>query len=140
MPFVPAKISRSRARFSRSFIAVLFHAVSDQLNDVTGGIVRIGAALPFVTLLCGAAIPVRNRSEEHTSELQSRRDLVCRLLLEKKKKKTNINEDINQKYTQLAIISTLHPQATPLISNTPTSRHRSPYTYHTLYTRHLLLS
>src|SRR5215471_20428389 len=29
------------------------------------------------------------RSEEHTSELQSRRDLVCRLLLEKKKKKQN---------------------------------------------------
>src|SRR5690349_22418323 len=29
------------------------------------------------------------RSEEHTSELQSRRDLVCRLLLEKKKKKNN---------------------------------------------------
>src|SRR6266536_1848926 len=28
------------------------------------------------------------RSEEHTSELQSRVDLVCRLLLEKKKKKT----------------------------------------------------
>src|SRR5690349_23156008 len=32
----------------------------------------------------------QNRSEEHTSELQSRRDLVCRLLLEKKKyKKTH---------------------------------------------------
>src|SRR2546421_2668747 len=29
----------------------------------------------------------RSRSEEHTSELQSRSDLVCRLLLEKKKKK-----------------------------------------------------
>src|SRR5438105_7732739 len=29
---------------------------------------------------------VRQRSEEHTSELQSRVDLVCRLLLEKKKK------------------------------------------------------
>src|SRR5438874_8094349 len=29
---------------------------------------------------------VRRRSEEHTSELQSRRDLVCRLLLEKKNK------------------------------------------------------
>src|SRR5438874_9539443 len=28
----------------------------------------------------------KDRSEEHTSELQSRRDLVCRLLLEKKKK------------------------------------------------------
>src|SRR5206468_8797263 len=30
-----------------------------------------------------------NRSEEHTSELQSRSDLVCRLLLEKKKKITS---------------------------------------------------
>src|SRR5438874_10761111 len=29
------------------------------------------------------------RSEEHTSELQSRRDLVCRLLLEKKKEQTS---------------------------------------------------
>src|SRR5690349_22897984 len=29
------------------------------------------------------------RSEEHTSELQSRRDLVCRLLLEKKKKNSH---------------------------------------------------
>src|SRR5690349_23596949 len=31
------------------------------------------------------------RSEEHTSELQSRRDLVCRLLLEKKKKTMTSN-------------------------------------------------
>src|SRR5436853_4063087 len=31
--------------------------------------------------------PRRSRSEEHTSELQSLRHLVCRLLLEKKKKK-----------------------------------------------------
>src|SRR5690349_23511340 len=30
-------------------------------------------------------VPQLHRSEEHTSELQSRRDLVCRLLLEKKK-------------------------------------------------------
>src|SRR5207253_5751169 len=35
-----------------------------------------------------AATP-RCRSEEHTSELQSRGHLVCRLLLEKKKKKKN---------------------------------------------------
>src|SRR5690349_22801330 len=32
-----------------------------------------------------ARCSIRARSEEHTSELQSRRDLVCRLLLEKKK-------------------------------------------------------
>src|SRR5690349_23262762 len=37
-------------------------------------------------LACGI-YPALLRSEEHTSELQSRRDLVCRLLLEKKKKK-----------------------------------------------------
>src|SRR5438874_7888894 len=37
------------------------------------------------------------RSEEHTSELQSRRDLVCRLLLEKKKKrKEKENEQIRK--------------------------------------------
>src|SRR3712207_8074338 len=36
------------------------------------------------------------RSEEHTSELQSRQYLVCRLLLEKKKKHTNtLYSDIN---------------------------------------------
>src|SRR5207249_8093061 len=36
-----------------------------------------------------AALAGIKRSEEHTSELQSRFDLVCRLLLEKKKKKKN---------------------------------------------------
>src|SRR5436190_18091657 len=34
---------------------------------------------------------VARRSEEHTSELQSHSDLVCRLLLEKKKKIHNVN-------------------------------------------------
>src|SRR2546421_2470274 len=34
------------------------------------------------------------RSEEHTSELQSRSDLVCRLLLEKKKKKQSKHQSI----------------------------------------------
>src|SRR5690606_42138257 len=36
----------------------------------------------------GQILPTNKRSEEHTSELQSRENLVCRLLLEKKKKKT----------------------------------------------------
>src|SRR2546422_3382729 len=35
------------------------------------------------------------RSEEHTSELQSRLHLVCRLLLEKKKKKESIYDVVN---------------------------------------------
>src|SRR5215813_4839568 len=37
------------------------------------------------------------RSEEHTSELQSRPHLVCRLLLEKKKKKKRSNNNKNKK-------------------------------------------
>src|SRR5699024_11958866 len=39
----------------------------------------------------------KERSEEHTSELQSRFDLVCRLLLEKKKKKNRRRSDTNVK-------------------------------------------
>src|SRR5436309_8612701 len=38
-----------------------------------------------------------SRSEEHTSELQSRENLVCRLLLEKKKKKKNSNTQLSNK-------------------------------------------
>src|SRR5947209_12768418 len=38
------------------------------------------------------------RSEEHTSELQSRQYLVCRLLLEKKKKKKKINKRNDKKH------------------------------------------
>src|SRR2546430_12040754 len=37
-----------------------------------------------------------SRSEEHTSELQSQSNLVCRLLLEKKKKTQNYQEHIKQ--------------------------------------------
>src|SRR5215469_18961064 len=39
----------------------------------------------FATVALEYCVPFPPRSEEHTSELQSRRDLVCRLLLEKKK-------------------------------------------------------
>src|SRR5687768_18162784 len=39
----------------------------------------------------GLQLEFINRSEEHTSELQSRLHLVCRLLLEKKKNKHNTN-------------------------------------------------
>src|SRR5690554_6970128 len=42
----------------------------------------LAAAKPVKT----TRLPVGERSEEHTSELQSRPHLVCRLLLEKKKK------------------------------------------------------
>src|SRR2546422_6071795 len=61
------------------------------------------ARAPVLFLLTAAAQPPRDeldelrvrigrRSEEHTSELQSRLHLVCRLLLEKKKKDTRKKE------------------------------------------------
>src|SRR5438034_5624769 len=42
---------------------------------------------------------ISRRSEEHTSELQSHSDLVCRLLLEKKKKKTHKNTHLKHQRT-----------------------------------------
>src|SRR5438874_8254848 len=54
------------------------------------------------------------RSEEHTSELQSRRDLVCRLLLEKKK---NHNKD--------SLPLSISTQTSPT-SKTECPRHASP--------------
>src|SRR2546428_9066962 len=42
----------------------------------------LGLGLPYIQR--AHSIPWQPRSEEHTSELQSRSDLVCRLLLEKK--------------------------------------------------------
>src|SRR5437588_6301634 len=50
--------------------------------------------------LTGGRIAVITRSEEHTSELQSHSDLVCRLLLEKKKK-TQKNQKQSNIQTQL---------------------------------------
>src|SRR2546421_5235593 len=48
----------------------------------------IGTAAEYIDVSSVGSMSIRMmRSEEHTSELQSRSDLVCRLLLEKKKKK-----------------------------------------------------
>src|SRR5690349_23858294 len=55
-----------------------------QAIDVAHGSARVLGQLPSPRSQAAAAV----RSEEHTSELQSRRDLVCRLLLEKKNKHT----------------------------------------------------
>src|SRR5215471_4079992 len=57
------------------------------------------AGLAGVLSTAVAGLGSRARSEEHTSELQSRRDLVCRLLLEKKKKKTTTSKRIKKKLT-----------------------------------------
>src|SRR2546430_7565654 len=90
---------------------------------------NVADTLPTVVLLClslgfaaatdgpywAAAIDASGkhagRSEEHTSELQSQSNLVCRLLLEKKKKK-------NKTYTMRNIKKTFTPMYTPQQSHT----------------------
>src|SRR3712207_7092476 len=63
---------------------------------------RTGASEPTTACSCSPG-----RSEEHTSELQSRQYLVCRLLLEKKKKSPSyINLYIKLHHTTIA--STFH--------------------------------
>src|SRR5260221_5593495 len=57
----------------------------------------IGLDAPGLQLSCNRLrIQPDGRSEEHTSELQSHSDLVCRLLLEKKKKREEQTIVINQ--------------------------------------------
>src|SRR2546427_7896458 len=64
-----------------------------QRHDLVVGVVMAGAnevRHPRIHEI----VPLRDgRSEEHTSELQSQSNLVCRLLLEKKKKKHNRSND-----------------------------------------------
>src|SRR5256884_4287919 len=54
----------------------------------------INEVVPGQFFLRAARIDGNTRSEEHTSELQSRLHLVCRLLLEKKKKTNTYNTTI----------------------------------------------
>src|SRR5688500_20037191 len=54
----------------------------------TGIDFETAATLPHAAILALQGLRDRRRSEEHTSELQSPCNLVCRLLLEKKKKTT----------------------------------------------------
>src|SRR5437660_7745959 len=56
---------------------------------------------PPLASACG--VVVRGRSEEHTSELQSRGHLVCRLLLEKKKKKEKKQHKVTQSQRNMKI-------------------------------------
>src|SRR2546422_2262317 len=74
--------ANKRGHFARNFVQPAKH-------DVFAGVLHAGTL----------------RSEEHTSELQSRLHLVCRLLLEKKKKNQNtvIRSNVELTATQLKL-------------------------------------
>src|SRR5688572_30897547 len=67
-----------RIQQDRNHLQIISHQVVDFMTKIRL-LLRIPTTI-ITALTC--------RSEEHTSELQSQSNLVCRLLLEKKKKKT----------------------------------------------------
>src|SRR5260370_29342464 len=84
----------------------LFRSILFIIELMIGGVVPLALlASPAqrkqpTTLKLGALLTTGGRSEEHTSELQSHLNLVCRLLLEKKKKKKHLNADIRHHITE----------------------------------------
>src|SRR2546428_1888649 len=72
-----------RLKVSQSYLAMLEGGVRRMTPDLARRAMRVYDLAP--TALPPSERDRRPRSEEHTSELQSRSDLVCRLLLEKKK-------------------------------------------------------
>src|SRR5436853_3922339 len=69
--------------------------------------------IEWLQIVFAARNEIAPRSEEHTSELQSLRHLVCRLLLEKKKKKTqNLTTKMKQHRAASPQLSTQHRSTT----------------------------
>src|SRR5206468_11067295 len=87
---LPIFIAELAGDLPRAPIAKILGVGLAKNSGVRRGMVRdidettrsVAAALKDAERMAGARVP--DRSEEHTSELQSRSDLVCRLLLEKK--------------------------------------------------------
>src|SRR2546422_4439871 len=75
-----AELQRAEAALARGLFDEAVHALDGRITELV-------AAAKDRDLFGRRRGLTADRSEEHTSELQSRLHLVCRLLLEKKKKK-----------------------------------------------------
>src|SRR3712207_8549096 len=90
---VAATLTVARAILLEAYISFLGYGIQPPLpswGNMLNGAQQYLASAPWLAIIPGAAITIavtsfNFRSEEHTSELQSRQYLVCRLLLEKKK-------------------------------------------------------
>src|SRR5438874_5814647 len=76
---------RSQHLFADNDVFDVGRVLGNRLDDVVAE-----SLAPLVPGVLGNNVIETIRSEEHTSELQSRRELVCRLLLEKKKETCRI--------------------------------------------------
>src|SRR5699024_12190640 len=107
-------------------------------SKVTGSsveVLSVGAVVVMgLSSQCALRRAAGGRSEEHTSELQSRFELVCRLLLEKKNEieieqndndtiDAQIEDDINDEYlTGTDAFNTLYPMLKELSINQDTNK------------------
>src|SRR5438034_8005709 len=71
------------------------------------------ASARTITRSCARAASRNRRSEEHTSELQSHSDLVCRLLLEKKKRKNTTMHTHEERHDRAAPDGPLYQRTEP---------------------------
>src|SRR5690554_7688228 len=83
-----AQIDALKAEHGESSIELLR---TDAVNEFSYPVIEyptkiVSHNLEKTPIVSGTLLGLKGRSEEHTSELQSRPHLVCRLLLEKKKK------------------------------------------------------
>src|SRR2546430_3881979 len=83
----PSGSGRPRSATSRAARAIALPATWNSSPRLVGGSSPERDSSPMAR-----SIPSSRRSEEHTSELQSQSNLVCRLLLEKKKKNNGQRE------------------------------------------------
>src|SRR5690606_41339022 len=84
-PALPSFPTRRSSDLGRALAGQSRAALGDAPEDEALGELRDGAVVLEVQRCGVERVRVVARSEEHTSELQSRENLVCRLLLEKKK-------------------------------------------------------
>src|SRR2546430_11913513 len=87
----------------------LFRSLGFSREDRDANVRRIGFVAAEVVRHDGVAVcaAVSPRSEEHTSELQSQSNIVCRLLLEKKK--LSLSKLLHQLFSLVAIVILLTP-------------------------------
>src|SRR2546430_3606810 len=85
----------------RSFVAPAVASAADDHDDEDDGRAAPSRYVYVGTYTAPNTAP-GGRSEEHTSELQSQSNLVCRLLLEKKKKNT-AGDTASKEWTEITI-------------------------------------
>src|SRR2546425_13151791 len=87
LPFASVGVAKNCVAWPTGRLVVPGVTITSATSTFVTVTTAVSAVVPGVTRTVNLMVPVSERSEEHTSELQSLAYLVCRLLLEKKKTK-----------------------------------------------------